>query len=171
MPQDDQHRLRAMEPGDADFLYALENIPHEWWVGAQVAPISKATLQLYIAGDHDLFRDQQIRFILEDERGKAVAAVDLYQLDARNQRAGVGIAVAQGERQKGHATAGLRLLLPYAFEHLGLRQLWAEIPSIHPESLKLFERNGFVVCGDFKDWIRTPTGWCDAVCVQAIRKE
>lgn len=170
MLQDDHHRLRAMEPGDAPFLFDLENRPDEWWMGAQVAPMSQETLIQYIRGDHDLYRDQQMRMILETESGTRVAAVDLYQFDPRNRRAGVGIAVAHAHRRQGHAAAGLRLLLPYAFNHLGLHQLWAEIPAAHEGSLSLFATAGFEACGRLKDWILTPEGWSDAVCVQAMKK-
>ncbi len=168
MLQSSSHRLRAMEPEDLDLLFQLENSTEEWWMGAQLAPLNKATLQRYINGDHDLYRDLQLRLIVETTEGVAVGAVDLYQLDPRNRRAGVGVAIAPGHRQAGHAKAGLQLLVDYASEHLGLHQLWAEIPAVNDPSLRLFEGAGFAKGGRFNDWIRHDQGWKDAIWVQRI---
>ena len=168
MLKSSSHRLRAMEPTDLDLLFQLENSPSEWWMGAQLAPLSRATLERYIAGDHDLYRDLQLRLIIETRNGNAVGAVDLYQLDPRNRRAGVGVAIAPGHRKAGHAKAGLELLVSYAFEHLDLHQLWAEIPAMNDRSLTLFEKAGFATGGRFTDWIRAEGTWHDAIWVQCI---
>ena len=99
-----------------------------------------------------------------------VGTVDLYQYEPRNRRAGIGIAILKEHRRQGHARAGLALMRDYAFQHLGLHQVWAEIPARNAETIKLFEAEGFEQSGHLKDWIWRAPHWEDAVLVQACSR-
>lgn len=173
MLENETHRLRAMEPEDTDLLFAIENDSKEWWIGATMNPIGRAALHNFAAGQHDLWRDLQLRLMIEtrEDSPQTVGAVDLYQLDPRNRRAGVGIVISKEHRGKGHALISLELLGQYAFEHLGLHQLWAEIPGTHDASLSVFEAAGFSRSGELRDWIRHGDRWVDAFCMQCIRPQ
>lgn len=173
MLENETHRLRAMEPEDADLLFDIENDSKEWWIGATMNPISRAALQNFASGQHDLWRDLQLRLMIEtrEDNPQTLGAVDLYQLDPRNRRAGVGIVIFQEHRGKGHAFKSLELFIQYAFEHLGLHQLWAEIPGTHDASLSVFEAAGFSRSGELRDWIRNGDHWVDAFCMQCIRPQ
>jgi diamine N-acetyltransferase len=162
-----------MEPEDADLLFDIENDSKEWWIGATMNPIGRAALQNFASGQHDLWRDLQLRLMIEtrEDNPQTVGAVDLYQLDPRNRRAGVGIVIFKEHRGKGHALNSLELLGQYAFEHLGLHQLWAEIPGTHTASLSVFEAAGFSRSGELRDWIRHGDRWVDAFCMQCIRPQ
>ena len=164
------HRLRAVEPADAVQLYRLENKSDEWWLGANLTPFSQATLEHYAAGKHDLYADLQLRMMIES-KGDAnicVGAIDLYQLDPRNRRAGVGIAIEAHKRRNGHGIAALNLLSEYAFGHLGLHQLWAEVPASNGESVQLFLEAGFEQKGIMSDWVWNQKQWQDAHWMQKI---
>jgi diamine N-acetyltransferase len=162
------HRLRAVEPTDAVQLYRIENKSDEWWLGSNLAPFSRATLEHYAAGKHDLYTDLQLRMMIEvkGNPGKCLGAVDLYQLDPRNRRAGVGIVIEEQERRNGHGLAALNLLSKYAFEHLGLHQIWAEVPASNGESVELFIQAGFEQKGFLRDWIWSGMQWHDAHWMQ-----
>jgi RimJ/RimL family protein N-acetyltransferase len=108
------HRLRALEPADAAQLYGWENRPEDWWVGARLAPIAHEALLRYATTDTDPFAEGSVRLVLEAPDGTAVGAVDLYAIDARSGKAGVGILVDARRRGEGHGAAGLRLLTDYA---------------------------------------------------------
>lgn len=168
MLKSDTHALRALEPHDSAFLFDLENASDEWWLGATIAPLGRATLEQYANGQHDLYRDLQLRLMITTADGTTVGTVDLYQYEPRNRRAGVGIAVLKKYRRQGHAQAGLALMRDYAFQHLGLHQLWAEIPASNEDTVKLFEAQGFEQTGHLKDWIWRAPHWEDAVMVQAL---
>lgn len=166
------HKLRAVEPTDAVQLYRIENKSDEWWLGSNLAPFSRATLEHYAAGKHDLYADLQLRLMI-DVKGNpdiCVGAVDLYQLDPRNRRAGVGIAIEEHERRNGHGLAALTLLSDYAFGHLGLHQIWAEVPASNGESVALFQRAGFEQKGHLSQWVWSGTEWHDALWMHKIVK-
>ena len=162
-----------MEPEDTDLLFRMENDSKDWWMGSTLNPISRATLRNFTSGQHDLWRDLQLRLMIDslETETKTIGAVDLYQLDPRNSRAGVGIVILESQRQKGHAQNSLRLLVQYAFEHLGLNQLWAEIPETNGISLSIFEAVGFVETGTLRQWIRHQDEWVNAKWVQCLRTE
>jgi diamine N-acetyltransferase len=170
MLENQTHRLRAVEPTDAVQLYRIENKSDEWWLGSNLAPFSRATLEHYTAGKHDLWSDLQLRMMIEAKGNTSlsVGAVDLYQLDPRNRRAGVGIVIEEEERRNGHGLSALNLLSEYAFGHLGLHQIWAEVPASNGESLDLFNRAGFEKKGTLSDWVWHGSDYHDAHWMQKI---
>lgn len=168
MLKSNTHALRALEPCDSEFLFQLENASEEWWLGATIAPLGRATLEQYANGQHDLYRDLQLRLMITTADGTTVGTVDLYHYEPRNRRAGVGIAILEKHRRQGHARAGLALMRDYAFQHLGLHQLWAEIPACNSETVALFTAEGFEQSGQLKDWIWRAPHWENAVLMQAL---
>lgn len=153
MMQEGNHRLRAMEPPDADRLFEWENRSEEWWMGATMGPWSLAGMKTFAAAHQDIWAAGQTRLMLM-HHDETVGAFDLYEVNARNRTAGVGVVVAPEARQRGHGGVGMRLLHAYAFGHLGLEVLKAEVPSRHVASLKLFLSAGYVRCGELPKWIR-----------------
>lgn len=171
--ENNTHRLRAIEPTDVPALLRLENDASMWWLGATITPYSEATMIKYATGGHDLHRDKQLRLMLDwktDNVWITVGAMDLYEFDASNMRAGVGVAIETDARRKGHAAMGLELLKKYGLETLGLHQLYAEVPCSHNPSMKLFERCGFTATEQRKDWLKVNGEWKDVVLFQTFSK-
>ena len=164
------HRLRALEPEDVDMLLQWENDSNHWWLGASITPFSRATLLKFATGDHDLYRDRQLRLMLDHKNAQGVwytvGAIDVYDFDVRNLRAGIGVIVDHKERRKGHASEGLDLMANYTDEHLGLHLIYAEVPTKHEASRKLFLRAGYKECEVRKQWIKGVDGWEDVVLMQ-----
>ena len=99
-----------------------------------------------------------------------VGAVDLYDFDPRNKRSGVGIVVDENHRRQGHALEGLGLLSNYAFGHLGVHQLFAEVPCNHNSSLDLFTKAGYSRGESRKDWVMQEGTWIDVILMQKIEE-
>ena len=60
-------QLRALEPSDLDFLYALENDRALWTVSNTLVPFSAYTLKDYIAhSGQDIYTAKQQRFVLSN---------------------------------------------------------------------------------------------------------
>lgn len=164
-------RLRALEPGDVDILYKWENDTEIWHLSNTLTPFSRNVLKQYIRNAaKDIYETRQLRLIIEvlDEK-RAVGAIDLFDFDPFNLRAGVGILVHdKQDRKKGFATQSLASLSVYARDVLGLKQLYCNIGENNEESLKLFIKQGFVITGQKKDWIRTLDGWMSEFTLQKI---
>ena len=164
--------LRALEPEDLEFLFALENDP-DLWAASDVlpAPISRHALREYLRHSAaGLAEAGQMRLIISAEDGRAVGTLDLYEYSALHQRAGVGITVLASERRHGHAQKALTQLLPYAREALLLHQVYCTISEDNLASISLFQQAGFRQVGVRHQWLRAagPSGWLNAEEMQFI---
>lgn len=164
-------KLRALEPEDVDVLYRWENDPRVWRVSGTVAPFSKYILRRFIENQkYDIYETRQMRLVIESKlSGKPVGAIDLFDIDPYNYRAGVGVLIYDKEDEgQGYASSALQALIRYSFQILGLNQLWCNILSNNTRSLNLFRSKDFSVVGLKKEWVRTTTDWLDEYMLQLI---
>lgn len=172
--QDDRIRLRAMEPEDLESLYRWENDTSLWHLGDTTRLFSREALRAFIEGSSlDIYSARQVRLmIVLVSSGETIGCVDLFAFDPLNRRAGVGILIYESVmRRQGYALAALRLVAEYAFGHLDMRQLWADIPVSNTASLRLFERVGFTGDTLRREWVRRQDGtYEDARFVQLYKQ-
>ena len=162
--------LRALEPDDLEFLYALENDPDIWGVSDTLAPVSRHALREYLEHARaDFYVVRQLRLVITTEIGSsAVGVVDLFDYDPLHQRAGVGITILAGARRHGHARQALELLKNHACAVLRLHQIYATVGADNASSMKLFQAAGFRRVGRRHGWLRTAQSWQDAVEWQCL---
>ena len=155
--EDDTLRLRAVEPDDADMMWAIETDSRQWVENGMSAPYSHHNLREYAENyDADPIRAGQLRLVIgkKDAAGcKAVGLIDLYEISASNRTAFTGVYVIPEERGKGYAAGALRLLGEYAAGLLNLRMIAAKIAESNTASRRLFENAGYEFSGILPDWI------------------
>ena len=162
-------RLRALEPEDLDAMYGWENDTDSWRVSGTVAPFSRHALSRLIDEQQfDIYATRQMRLVIESLNGTAVGAVDMFEFDPPNLRAGVGIIVAPPYRKQGFALDALQTLERYVRDVLRMHQLWCSVGADNEASIALFKKAGYAVCGCRKEWILTPNGAIDEVLMQKI---
>lgn len=152
--------LRALEPGDADFMYEVENDALAWRYSDTIAPLSRKILREYaLTYDADPFTAGQLRLIItEKENNNPVGIVDLYEVSQRHQRAFIGIYICKDYREKGYADETIQLIEEYAHNTLHLHQLGAKVEDSHHKAEKLFLNRGYSLQGNLEDWLSTPDG-------------
>ena len=161
-------RLRALEPEDLELMYGWENDMQIWRVSGTVAPFSRHVLSRLIEEQQfDIYATRQMRLVIEHD-GQAVGAVDLFEFDPHNRRAGVDIIVDSQHRAQGLGYDALKALEQYARQTLHLHQLWCSITVDNEASLKLFRKAGYVECGLRREWILTSDGALDEILMQKI---
>ena len=161
--------LRALEPSDVEVLYRWENDTTIWGVSTTLAPFSKETLRRYIENVQDIYEAKQLRFMIADKKsGKTIGTIDLFDFDAHNRRAGVGIFLEENSRNNHAATKALAILLRYCRDLLLLHQVFAEMQEHNEISKRLFEHAGFEKIGTKKDWLLNGSGYEDVVLMQKI---
>ena len=163
-------RLRALEPEDLDAMYGWENDTDSWRVSGTVAPFSRHVLSRLIDEQQfDIYATRQMRLVIESRATEErVGAVDLFEFDPQNLRAGVGIIIAPPHRKQGYALDALLTLEQYVREVLRMHQLWCSIGADNEASIALFKSAGYAECGRRKEWLLTPTGTIDEVLMQKI---
>jgi len=146
--------LRAVEPQDLEFLYQCENDMPLWAYGTNKEPISYFALKEHINScGKGIYENRQLRLmIVLNEKNITVGAVDLYDFDYFNSRAGVGIYVAQEYQNQGVGTETLHLLTGYAFNFLNIHQLYAFVSADNEKSTKTFTNAGFALTATLNDW-------------------
>jgi len=167
-------RLRALEPGDLDFLYSIENSTDTWRVGNTLIPYSRHHLEQYIlSSQHDLFAEKQLRLMIDlnvqQKESQTIGVIDLYDFEPQHKHAGIGIFLLPEEQGKGYATEALEILIRYCFDVLKLHMIYCNITADNIPSIRLFEKAGFIQCALKKEWRKIDDRWMDELTYQLIR--
>ena len=163
--------LRALEPEDLEFIYAIENNESVWEVSNTQTPYSRFLIRQYLENTHqDIYEAKQLRLaICLYDTFHAIGLIDLFDFDPKNNRAGVGIVISnEANRNSGIGSEALQLVINYAFNQLQLHQLYANIGSNNEISLQLFTKFGFQIIGTKKDWIKVNNVFKDEILFQLI---
>lgn len=163
--------LRALEPEDLEFIYAIENNESVWEVSNTQTPYSRFLIRQYLENAHqDIYEAKQLRLaICLYDTFHAIGLIDLFDFDPKNNRAGVGIVISnEANRNSGIGSEALQLVINYAFNQLQLHQLYANIGSNNEISLQLFTKFGFQIIGTKKDWIKVNNVFKDEILFQLI---
>lgn len=163
--------LRAIEPSDIDLIYEWENDTENWIVSNTQTPFSRFVLEQYITSAHeDIYTAKQLRLIICTNDNKAIGSIDLFDFDANNLRAGIGILIGdKSERKKGYASEAIKVLTNYCFTSLNLNQLYCNITTDNEESILLFQKHNFQITGIKKQWIRNGNKFKDELLLQLIK--
>ena len=166
--------LRALEPKDLEFIYAIENDESIWEISHTQTPYSRFLVKQYLENAHqDIYEAKQLRLAicnLNDDN--AIGLIDLFDFDPKNNRAGIGILIQNNKnRNQGVGTESLQLLIRYAFHNLNLNQLYANIDSENDNSLKLFTKFDFQKIGIKKEWNLVNGSYKDEVLYQLMRNK
>jgi diamine N-acetyltransferase len=145
-------KLRKIEPSDLPFLYKWENDASVWADGSNHNPLSQQDLRDYIAATTgDIYKDGQLRLMIEED-GATLGCIDLFDFDARNRKAALGMYVAPEYRRKGVGQEALRQVEQYAFGHLHLRVLYAVIVTNNTACSALYKKEGYTPSSILKNW-------------------
>lgn len=169
--------LRAPELHDLEKIQAWENDKSLWHLSNTLLPFSRFSIEQYILGEQeDIYSKKQARFIIsltnnESEEIEIIGAIDLFDFDPKNRRAGVGILIDEEHRNMGFAKEALNQMVEYSFNILNLHQLYCSILTSNTESLNLFKRQQFSIIGVKKDWVLLNKEWQDEYILQLINKK
>jgi len=165
--------LRALEPEDLEFLYAVENDESIWEVSNTQTPYSKYLIKRYLENaQQDIYEAKQLRLAICREKDfRAIGLIDLYDFDPRNRRAGIGIVIRQlADRGQGIGSESLQVLIDYAFTRLELHQVYANIDVSNSPSIALFTKFGFEKIGIKKQWNLLAGQYRDEAMFQLINQ-
>ncbi|MEO0059713.1 MAG: hypothetical protein RLZZ312_1360 [Bacteroidota bacterium] len=166
--------LRALEPIDLDFIYEVENNIDVWEISGTQTPYSKFLIKQYLENAHqDIFEAKQLRLaICEKATEDPLGLIDLFEYDPKNNRAGIGLLIQnKSNRNTGIGSEALKILTDYAFYHLNINQLFANISVENTASLNLFSNFGFEKIGIKKNWNLVNGIYKDEVFLQKLRNQ
>lgn len=166
--------IRALEPNDLEFIYAIENDQSIWEVSNTHTPYSRFLVRQYLENAHqDIYEAKQLRLaICQDQDFPAIGLIDLFDFDPKNNRAGIGIVIQGNEnRNQNIGSEAVELLIQYVFRNLNLHQLYANIGVENVASKALFTKFGFQCIGIKKDWNLINGNYVDEAVFQLINQQ
>ena len=135
--------LRNVLPADAAILLAWENNPENWEISDTERSFTKSEIKSFVNQPQSLTLNEQQRFIICLEN-KPIGCIDLFEYDKVNNKAGVGILIAnKADRNNGYATTALNLLINKCRNELNIVHLFCNIFKENTASIRLFENCGF----------------------------
>ena len=161
--------LRAVEPEDLDTMYLVENDTRLWPDGLATVPFSAHALRQFLATTHnDIYRDGQLRLVIEGRDGIVKGFIDMQDFHPRHLRAEVGIVLLPEWQGRGVAAEALALLCEYASRHLALHQLYAFVAEDNVRAQALFRRAGFQPTSRLTDWLRRGESFSGCLLFQKL---
>ena len=163
--------LRALEPNDLEFVYAVENDELVWEVSHTQTPYSRFLIRQYLENaNQDIYEAKQLRLaICNFGDDNAIGLIDIFDFDPKNNRAGIGIVIQkETDRSKGYGKEALGIVIAYSFKQLQLHQLFVNIAVHNVSSLNLFTTFGFEKIGVKKDWNYSNNTFQDELLFQLI---
>lgn len=170
MLEDNDIKLRAIEPEDLDLIHSIENDTDMWEVSNTNVPYSKYAIKQFISNStNDIYTDKQLRLVIEDKVSKkSIGLVDLIDYSPSNDRAEVGIVILKEHRKKGYGQKALNLLAEYAFNHIHINMLYAYVSACNENSISLFANSGYFRSTLLMNWTKTVYGFQDVYIYQKI---
>ncbi len=165
--------LRALEPEDLEFVYAIENDESIWEISHTQTPYSRYLIRQYLENaQQDIYEAKQLRLVIcYNDSMVPLGLIDLFDYDPQNSRAGIGILIQDSkDRNKGLGSEALQLLINFSFSKLQLHQLYANIGTDNQLSLQLFTKFGFQKIGIKKQWNKVNNVYKDEALFQLINE-
>ena len=161
--------LRALESEDINYLFSIENNEKYWSISDSQLPFSRYLLNRYLKNSNmDIYEAKQLRLVITDFQNITIGLIDLFDIDFKNNRAGVAIIINEKMRSKGFAKEALELLIQYSKTHLSLHQLYCNILEDNSHSINLFKSVEFKQVGLKKDWIKFDGKYKNELLLQLI---
>jgi [ribosomal protein S5]-alanine N-acetyltransferase len=149
-------QLRWVDAGDAAALFALFSDPQVTRYWSTPAWTSIAQGHAMIEESLASYRDgTSLRFaIVIQETGELAGHIRLYDFFDSNRRCDIGYALAPAHWGKGYLSEAMKSTLDYAFTHLDMNRIEADIDPRNDASQKLLERMRFQREGYMRErWI------------------
>ena len=106
--------------------------------------------------------------IVENSEGTAIGVADLVNFDPSNMRAEVGLIILNDYRRQGYGIAVLNHIADYALRILHLHQLYAYVDVNNTASLGVFQKAGYKVAAEIKDWLYDGHNYHESVLFQYV---
>jgi RimJ/RimL family protein N-acetyltransferase len=143
-----------------DAKAALEDMPYR--------PVDCLVFKEWL--DQQARQNGQVLFIIRTlQPSRAIGFVLFKNLNPVFRAAELGVRIGdEGDRGKGHGSAGLRLALDYAWNTLNLKRVWLTVLAKNTRAIAAYARAGFEQEGVMRQAAFIGGQWMDVVMMAAL---
>ncbi|NCC98938.1 MAG: N-acetyltransferase [Bacteroidia bacterium] len=163
-------KLRALELEDIDMFSFWENDSVYWKQGNTIAPYSRYALKQYIiAAKSDIYETKELKLVIVRIcDNQPIGIVDLFDIDHYHSRLEFGILIYPKYQKNGYSIQTIEIVSKYVLDFLHIHQMYCRVSESNEASCLMLEESGFVRTCVLKDWLRTESGFENAVMYQLI---
>jgi RimJ/RimL family protein N-acetyltransferase len=108
----------------------------------------------------------------DGQPGVAIGNCSLFDVDARNQRAELGIVIGEKEYwSQGYGTDAIKTMLRYAFDEMNLRRVYLRVYAANTRAMRCYEKCGFRTEGRLRQHVYRNGVWHDEIIMAVLRDE
>jgi ribosomal-protein-alanine N-acetyltransferase len=170
---DGRIRLRLFGPDDLDDIREAADEPEVARYTTVPSPYTATDARAWLVNTTAGLRagTDLHPIIVDADTGELLGACGVAQRPGDPGNWGIGYWIAKAHRGRGVAAAGVRLLAPYAFEHLGVERLELQAEESNPGSVRTAEACGFKREGTLRSFLVIAGERRDMVSFSLLRGE
>ncbi|UCD75246.1 MAG: GNAT family N-acetyltransferase [Phycisphaerales bacterium] len=116
--------------------------------------------------------DKQYSFAVESKNDSVyVGCCTVFEIDAKNRSASVGMFIGKPHWRKGYGSDALRTLLRFCFEEINLNKVMLEVYSFNTPAIRCYEKLGFKTEGVLRQTLYRDGQYHDTVAMGMLRSE
>jgi RimJ/RimL family protein N-acetyltransferase len=138
-------RLRCLEPGDVDALFALFGDPEVARYWSAPAMTERAQAEALLADIESSFTcgDLFQWGIVRQDDDAVIGTCTLARISSAHRRAEIGFALARAHWGRGYAGEAVERAVRHAFDDLALHRIEADVDPRNARSIAVLQRLGF----------------------------
>jgi ribosomal-protein-alanine N-acetyltransferase len=109
--------------------------------------------------------------VVENGSGKLVGVAGFNLVNYQPRWGEIFYYISPEKRGKGYGSEVVSLLVDYAFNHLNLHKVWAKVHSDNGTSIRVLEKNRFVLAGKLRDHVWSDGKYVDELFYELIRED
>jgi RimJ/RimL family protein N-acetyltransferase len=135
------------------------------------SPLGRSAVErLFEDREHSPTDDSFAIHIGDDD--EPIGVISLMNLSEANGSAELSVILGRpDDRHQGYGTEAIGLILRYAFESLGLNRVGLSAFDFNGEAISAYDKLGFLVEGRYRQAIKRPSGFHDAILMSILRPE
>jgi RimJ/RimL family protein N-acetyltransferase len=163
--------LRPLEMGDDEAMFAMlsDKVSMEYWSSTPITGIEQAREVLREDLESDALGKSLCWAIMHRDRDIMIGKCILFQFDLANKRAEIGFILNRNFWRQGLMFQALEAVIGFAFGHLDLHRIEADVDVQNTGSLAILEKLGFEREGLFRDRWCVYGEWQDSVMLGLIK--
>lgn len=146
----DKYLCRPVDQTDLRRLEKHRNSPSTWENLTSSLPVLPNEQQAWL---ESLGKDSYYFIAIDMRTHTDVGLLRITNIDWQNRNAAVGLDIFLEDRNQGHGSRLMPVLLEYCFEELNLHKLWLLVLDTNHAARKIYVNNGFVAEGKMYDMI------------------